>query len=307
MGQKQSMPMAMPSTTGGGGLAAAPAVTHCAVAFRSFYSQEPPPTPPQGFLRYNIAWLSELQVDNSTYFSLLSTDLLRFLDARVKSITVPPVAVLKFNMKPEEAIEFLQAEQRIDDAPESIARWLYETPGLSKANLGLYLSSPHLPRAVLRAFLEHFDFNTLRIAKAMEVFFSKIRLPGEAQRVDRLLGSFVHRYMTSNPNSGLADERVAYVLVFGVVMHSFDLQGPSVDHRKRKPEFCAAMAGMNNGANLPIDVVSEIYDGCVEHSCISFVRSPTRDLMLISTLFLVLPVVASAQRQPIHIRDVTQR
>eukprot|EP00986_Skeletonema_menzelii_P019118 scaffold27064_cov167-Skeletonema_menzelii.AAC.20 len=88
--------------------------------------------------------------------------------------------------------------------PSSVASFLYSTPKLDLAKIGLYLSKGPKDKypfhsEVLREFASLFDFDGMSFSDALRSFLSRFRLPGEAQCIDRLMESFANRlYEVSN-------------------------------------------------------------------------------------------------------------
>jgi len=60
---------------------------------------------------------------------------------------------------------------------------------------------------LLHAFINHMDFTGMEFDLALRLFLSKFRLPGEAQKIDRIMESYARHYTTQNPtvfpNEGL--------------------------------------------------------------------------------------------------------
>ncbi len=59
------------------------------------------------------------------------------------------------------------------------------------------------------------------------------RLPGEAQKIDRLMEKFAERFVKCNPGSFKSAD-VAYVLAFSVIMLNTDLHNPGVKNKMTK-------------------------------------------------------------------------
>ena len=59
------------------------------------------------------------------------------------------------------------------------------------------------------------------------------RLPGEAQKIDRLMEKFAERYLKCNPSSFKSAD-VAYVLAYSVIMLNTDLHNPQVKKKMSK-------------------------------------------------------------------------
>ncbi len=63
-------------------------------------------------------------------------------------------------------------------------------------------------------------------------FLSGFRLPGEAQKIDRLMEKFAERYVSCNPESFKSAD-VAYVLAYSVIMLNTDAHNAQVGWRER--------------------------------------------------------------------------
>ena len=49
------------------------------------------------------------------------------------------------------------------------------------------------------AYVDQFDFGGIDFVHALRHLLSKFRLPGEAQKIDRLMEKFAGRYCENNP------------------------------------------------------------------------------------------------------------
>lgn len=56
---------------------------------------------------------------------------------------------------------------------------------------------------VLKAFAELFNFNGSAFDQALRKYLYTFRLPGEAQKIDRMMESFAQRYFEQNPEAGV--------------------------------------------------------------------------------------------------------
>ena len=66
------------------------------------------------------------------------------------------------------------------------------------------------------------------------VFLDGFRLPGEAQKIDRLMEKFAERYVRCNTESVFSKADVAYVLAYSVVMLNTDAHNPQVKTKMTK-------------------------------------------------------------------------
>ena len=64
-------------------------------------------------------------------------------------------------------------------------------------------------------------------------FLSGFRLPGEAQKIDRLMEKFAERYVSCNAEAFKSAD-VAYVLAYSVIMLNTDAHNPQVKAKMSK-------------------------------------------------------------------------
>lgn len=63
------------------------------------------------------------------------------------------------------------------------------------------------------------------------------RLPGEAQKIDRLMEKFAERFVHCNPDKFKSAD-VAYVLAYSVIMLNTDAHNPGVKVKMSKEVCC---------------------------------------------------------------------
>uniref|UniRef100_A0A3P8SBG0 Cytohesin-2 n=1 Tax=Amphiprion percula TaxID=161767 RepID=A0A3P8SBG0_AMPPE len=84
--------------------------------------------------------------------------------------------------------------------PEDIAQFLYKGEGLNKTAIGDYLGErDDFNIKVLQAFVDLHEFTDLNLVQALRQFLWSFRLPGEAQKIDRMMEAFAQRYCHCNP------------------------------------------------------------------------------------------------------------
>lgn len=64
-------------------------------------------------------------------------------------------------------------------------------------------------------------------------FLDGFRLPGEAQKIDRLMEKFAERFVHCNPDTFKSAD-VAYVLAYSVIMLNTDAHNPGVKNKMSK-------------------------------------------------------------------------
>ena len=88
---------------------------------------------------------------------------------------------------------------------------------------------------VMKAYADAHDFRGLVLDEALRVFFKPFRVPGEAQKIDRLVERFAARHCECNPGD-FEDPDQAYVLAFAVVMLNTDAHNPKTDPKTKMSE-----------------------------------------------------------------------
>ena len=54
-------------------------------------------------------------------------------------------------------------------------------------------------REVMYSYIDKFNFTDMDFVSALRLFLNNFRLPGEAQKIDRLMEKFASRYLETNP------------------------------------------------------------------------------------------------------------
>ncbi|CAI5765829.1 cytohesin-1 isoform X3 [Podarcis lilfordi] len=106
----------------------------------------------------------------------------------------------KFNMDPKKGIQFLIENDLLKNTRDDIAQFLYKGEGLNKTAIGDYLGErDDFNIQVLHSFVELHEFTDLNLVQALRQFLWSFRLPGEAQKIDRMMEAFAQRYCQCNP------------------------------------------------------------------------------------------------------------
>eukprot|EP00941_MAST-03F_sp_MAST-3F-sp1_P003286 g3286.t1 len=181
------------------------------------------------------------------------------------------LVVEQFNKKPKlfvkKAVE-LGVFKEENPSPAVVAKFLFEKPqGLDPKVLGEYLSEPPdkypFNVAVLQQFTKLFDFQDVEFVDAMRLFLNSFRLPGEAQKIDRLVEAMAKQYYKFSPGP-FADEDAIYVLAFSTIMLNTDLHNPMVEKKMKLEDFVRNNQGSNGGGDLPFELQESIYNSILE-------------------------------------------
>ena len=166
----------------------------------------------------------------------------------------------RFNMDPKKGIEFLVSNGLLKENPQDVAAFLLKGDGLNKTAIGDYLGEKKtFNMDVLDAFVNLHDFSNLILVQALRQFLWSFRLPGEAQKIDRMMEKFASKYCSQNPNV-FSNNDTCYVLSFSIIMLNTALHNPSVKDKPTVDKFISMNRGINSGGDLPRELLSSLYE-----------------------------------------------
>ncbi|XP_040263254.1 cytohesin-4 isoform X1 [Bufo bufo] len=166
----------------------------------------------------------------------------------------------KFNMDPEKGIQLLITKKFVEKEPEQIASFLYNGAGLSKAAIGEYLGQRESVNIqVLKAFVKCHNFNKLSLVDALRQFLGSFRLPGEAQKIDRIMESFSTHYCKCNPSTFKSTDS-CYIVSFSLIILNTSLHNPSVKEKPDLQHFISLHRGAHPGGDLPTELLTDMYE-----------------------------------------------
>ncbi|XP_069765544.1 cytohesin-3-like isoform X1 [Narcine bancroftii] len=166
----------------------------------------------------------------------------------------------KFNMDPQKGIEFLIQNKLLCQNEEDIANFLHKGEGLHKTAIGDYLGGRELLNVrILQSFVELHEFVDLNLVQALRQFLWSFRLPGEAQKIDRMMEAFATRYCQCNQDVFQSTD-TCYVLSFAIIMLNTSLHNPNVKEKPTLERFVAMNRGINNGGDLPPKLLKNLYE-----------------------------------------------
>uniref|UniRef100_A0A3B3RD07 IQ motif and SEC7 domain-containing protein 3 n=1 Tax=Paramormyrops kingsleyae TaxID=1676925 RepID=A0A3B3RD07_9TELE len=234
-----------------------------------------------------------------------------------------------FNVNPDKGIQFLISRGFIPDTPIGVAHFLLQRKGLSRQMIGEFLgnSKKQFNRDVLDCVVDEMDFSGMELDEALRKFQAHIRVQGEAQKVERLIEAFSQRYCMCNPDvvQQFHNPDTIFILAFAIILLNTDMYSPNIkpDRKMMLEDFIRNLRGVDDGADIPRDMVVGIYERIqqrelrsnedhvtyvtkVEQSIVGMktvLSVPHRRLVCCSRLFEVSDV-NKAQKQAAHQREV---
>ncbi|KAL8272337.1 hypothetical protein Esti_003748 [Eimeria stiedai] len=200
-------------------------------------------------------------------------------------------AIDKFNEHPSEGVSALLELLQLPSTPQEAAQLLLLQQGLNKKAIGEFLGADSQEaREVLGHFASLLSFEGQPIDVALRQFLRLFRLPGEAQKIDRIIEKFAERFFLDNQRmqqqqQGEEEEQqeqqqeqgkeqqqgagcvlesadCCYILAFSLIMLHTDLHSREVrpQHKMTKAEFVKNNRGINGGKDLPVAFLERLYD-----------------------------------------------
>lgn len=166
-----------------------------------------------------------------------------------------------FNRDPKKGLEFLQGTHLLPDKldPQSVACFFRYTAGLDKNLVGDFLGNhDEFCVQVLHEFAWTFDFQDMNLDTALRLFLETFRLPGESQKIQRVLEAFSERYYEQSQQI-LANKDAALLLSYSLIMLNTDQHNVQVKKKMTEEDFIRNNRHINGGNDLPREFLTELY------------------------------------------------
>ncbi|CAG0889691.1 unnamed protein product [Darwinula stevensoni] len=172
-----------------------------------------------------------------------------------------------FNKKPEKGITYLIQRGFLHGSPRAVSQFLLTRKGLSRQMIGEFLGNLQNPfnAAVLDCFGDEVDMVGLEVDVALRKFQTFFRLPGEAQKIERLMEVFAQRFTQCNPDyigGRLRSPDTVFVLAFAIIMLNTDLHSPNIMPQKKMKleDFIRNLRGIDDGEDIDPNMLKGIYE-----------------------------------------------
>ncbi|KAM6586300.1 hypothetical protein CsatA_008905 [Cannabis sativa] len=204
-----------------------------------------------------------------------------------------------FNCDEKKGLEYLQLSKLSPDPhdPKALAFFFRYTPGLDKSMVGDYLGDPesfHLQ--VLKEFTETFEFSSMILDHALRTYLETFRLPGESQKITRILEAFSDRFYEQQTSDIFASKDAVFILCYSLIMLNTDQHNPQVKKKMTEEEFIRNNRAINGGKDLPKEYLSELFNSISNNAITIFGQSgqivemnPSRWIELINRSRIIQP------------------
>ena len=169
-----------------------------------------------------------------------------------------------FNDNPVHGVQYMIDSQVIADTPEAVAAFIVEqSTALDPEAIGELLGH-HADRSIdiMHAYVRKFNFQKMTVDQALRLLLGGFRLPGEAQKIDRIMEKFAEKYCEDNPDAfPIAD--AAYLLAFAIIMLNTDAHNPMAEGRIHAEDFVTMCTYQTETGDydqiLPRDELLDLY------------------------------------------------
>ena len=146
--------------------------------------------------------------------------------------------VAMFNHDPVKGLRAMIDAGVVQDDPEAIAAFLIDSKNVLDAEAVGELLGHHADRSinVMQSYVRGFNFSGMTVDEALRTLLKGFRLPGEAQKIDRIMERFAEKFCEDNPGAfPVAD--AAYLLAFAIIMLNTDAHNPMAEGRIQVDDF----------------------------------------------------------------------
>lgn len=191
-----------------------------------------------------------------------------------------------FNTRPELGLEYLGQKGFLELSPGCVAKFLFENRGLSNEKIGEYLGNLQSPFAmkVLTCFMQMFNFSNQRVDKSLRKMLQHFRVPGEAQKIEKIMEVFGKRYTKCNPGvvSKLKSPDSIVTLSFAIMLLNTDLHTPNIKAERKMSvqDFTNNLRGVDGGKDFDAKLLKQIYKGIKKQEFVGGADHVTQNQLL---------------------------
>jgi brefeldin A-inhibited guanine nucleotide-exchange protein len=210
---------------------------------------------------------NEITVGEAGATTVALTNIVETYDKKQKLQEEIETGILRFNLSPMKGVKFLISTGHLQFTPKSVANFLHSyQEKLDKTAVGDLLGREKeyengFCYQVLNEYVESMDFSDLQFDNAIRYFLSGFRLPGEAQKIDRIMEKFAEKYYLQHQDE-FASADMAFILAFSTIMLQTNLHNPAIKEEKKmtKEQFIKQNKGISTDGELSDQLLSEIYE-----------------------------------------------
>ncbi|KAI7725536.1 hypothetical protein M8C21_025519, partial [Ambrosia artemisiifolia] len=210
------------------------------------------------------------------------------------------IAATHFNLDEKKGLDYLKISKLLPDPldPKGLAMY---TPGLDKTKIGDFLGDPsEFNLKVLKEFTDTFDLTGLVLDTALRAYLETFRLPGESQKIHRVMEAFSERFFEQQSTEIFVTKDAVFILCYSVIMLNTDQHNPQVKKKMTEDEFIRNNRAINAGQDLPREILSSVFQSIATKAITIFGQNgspvemnPSRWIQLINKSKHILPYITT--------------
>ncbi|KAK9130825.1 hypothetical protein Sjap_011312 [Stephania japonica] len=219
---------------------------------------------------YKPFWIAEKKNDENLQPWIES---LRVRRAQKRKIAI---AGDHFNRDEKKGLDYLKIASLNPNPPDAktLAYFYRFTPGLDKNKIGDFLGDPDdFNLQVLKEFTDTFEFFGMILDNALRTYLEAFRLPGESQKIQRILEAFSERFYDQQATEIFVNKDAVFVLCYSLIMLNTDQHNPQVKKKMTEEEFIRNNRAINDGKDLPRENLSELFQSISNNAITIFGQS----------------------------------
>jgi cytohesin len=166
----------------------------------------------------------------------------------------------KFNTNPKAGIKYLIEHRLLENDPENIAEFFISCKDLRKQAIGEYLGEKEdFNIKVMEYFIGKQNFRGQPLVPSLRQFLNSFRLPGEAQKIDRLMECFAKKYCEQNPTIFKTSD-TCFVLCYSIIMLNTSLHNTSVKEKMTLEKFLQMHKDIEGCEDISEDLLLNLYE-----------------------------------------------
>uniref|UniRef100_A0A6B2G121 IQ motif and SEC7 domain-containing protein 3 (Trinotate prediction) n=1 Tax=Myxobolus squamalis TaxID=59785 RepID=A0A6B2G121_MYXSQ len=172
-----------------------------------------------------------------------------------------------FNINPIMALSYFLCCFRNISNPNAIATFLTSCPFFSKKKIGEMLGniSNKFCEQILVEFINKFEIVGVPLEDSYRKFMSCFKMPGESQKIEKIIKLFSSQYFLSNKEMDFdgyryENEDSVMVLLYALTMLNVDLHNCAINKKMTREEFIINVKRTEDCANVYEEILGQFYD-----------------------------------------------
>ncbi|MHC0449335.1 MAG: T4SS guanine nucleotide exchange effector RalF [Candidatus Lariskella arthropodorum] len=184
-----------------------------------------------------------------------------------------------FNAKPKNGIAQIKDicnTLQIDKEKQIAAFFTTEKQNLDLSEIGDYLGTKATEnQSVLKHFVASMEFKDKPFGDELRDYLKSYKLPGEAQKIDRLVQEFSEAYVQQNQCQDFNHPDAVYLLAFATIMLNTDLHNPSIRNHMSFIQFQNNLKNVNQDKDFDHEFLQHLYQDIKNNPIeMNFVKVP---------------------------------